>query len=156
MLQDTFTVISILAALVAALSAVYASWQAQAAKRANSIALHDSRLSVYKGIVRFRAYISARGTDIKEDEVWKFAEVSESGEFYFPAPIHARLESVFERALQLLSLNDDWENAKNAGLIDQEVAKALNQKRHTLMREIRDDCYAISNELKKHLRVGET
>jgi len=89
------TIVSVLAALVAGLSALYARWQAQAAKRANEIALHDSRLRVYNGLVRFRAHISARGTRLNEDEVWRFAEIAELSEFYFSEGIASRLSKVF-------------------------------------------------------------
>ena len=150
-MQDVATVISVVAALVALLSALYARWQALAAARANEIALHDSRLRVYNGLVRFRAHISARGTGIKEEEVWKFAEVAELSEFYFPGGISPRLNTVFEDALKLLSLNEQWEEYRK---YEPDKAKALVEQRHSLMRGARDECYKIGNELKQHLRVG--
>lgn len=130
---------------------MYARWQAGSSRRANQIALHENRLNTYKGLVRYRAYVTARGTGIKEEEVWKFAEVCELSEFYFPAHIHTRLESVFKRSLDLMSLNDRWQTDKPE---DREEMSELNRKRHSLMKEIRDDCYAIGNELKPFLRVG--
>jgi hypothetical protein len=153
MFEYASAVTAVLAALVSALSALYARWQAGSSKRANEIALHENRLNTYKGLVRFRAYITARGVGIKEEEVWKFAEVSELSEFYFSGYVHGRLESVFKRSLDLLSLNDRWETDKPA---DRNEMIELNRKRHDLMKEIRDDCYAISDELKPSLRVGET
>lgn len=153
MIHDTATIVAICAALVAALSALYARWQASAAARANEISLHETRLNVYKGLARFRAHISACGTGIKEEEVWRFAEIVEMTEFYFPPDVHPRLNAIFEQALKLLSLNDEWEDAKR---YDQDKAKTLVKERHKLMRGTRDECYKIGNEIKRHLRVGGT
>ncbi len=150
-MQDTATAIAVTAALVAILSALYARWQALAAGRANEIALHDSRLRVYNGLVRFRIHISAHGTEIKEEEVWKFAEVAELSEFYFPAGLAHRINAIFDDALKLLSLNKQWEELRK---YEPEKAKPLVEQRHTLMRGARDECYKIGNELKQHLRVG--
>jgi len=143
--------VAIGAAFVAALSALYARWQAVAAGRANEIALHENRLAVYKGLARFRAHISARGVTIKEEEVWRFSEVVELSEFYFPSTIYPRLNKIFEDALKLLSMNDEWEEARrsNAG-----QANSIVKMRHELMRAIRDECYKITDEIKRHLRVG--
>lgn len=151
MIEDTATLIAVGAAFVAALSALYARWQALAAGHANEIALHENRLTVYKGLVRFRAHISAHGTSIKEEEVCRFAEAAELSEFYFPPHIHPRLDAIFEQAMKLLSLNDEWEQAKQ---YDQDKANGLVKQRHELMRGTRDECYQITNELKPHLRVG--
>jgi hypothetical protein len=151
MIEDPSTLVAIGAAFVAALSALYARWQALAAGRANNIALHENRLSVYKGLARFRTHISARGTGIKEEEVWRFAEIAELSEFYFPPVIHLKLNAIFEQAMELLALNDDWENAKQNG---SEKANILVTERHNLMRHTRDECYKIADELKLHLRVG--
>lgn len=146
------TAISVLSALVAAFSALYARWQANTAKRANEIALHDSRLGVYNGLVRFRAHISARGTEIAEEEVWKLAEVAELAEFYFPSDIGARLNEVFESCLKLLSLNDEW---KNTQTFDPAGARELVKPRHERMRQARDSCFLIADDIKKYLRVGK-
>jgi hypothetical protein len=151
MIADASIIVAVVAALVAALSAVYARWQAVAAGRANEIALHESRLTVYKGLGRFRAHISARGVTIKEEEVWRFSEVVELSEFYFPSTIHPRVNKVFEDALKLLSLNDEWEDARRNNA---EQANALLKQRHELMRATRDECYKVTDELKKHLRAG--
>jgi len=151
-MQDISTAISVLSALVAALSALYARWQANTAKRANEIALHDSRRSVYNDLVRFRAHISARGTDIAEEEVWKLAQVAELAEFYFPADIGARLNEVFESCLKILSLNDEWRNAQT---FDPVGARELVKPRHERMRQARDSCFLIGDDIKKYLCIGK-
>ena len=65
------------------------------AKRSIQIALRGDRLAVYKSLVRFRAQkISARGCGIKAEDVGRFGEMAELGEFYYPPAIHMRLDSV--------------------------------------------------------------
>ena len=153
MMLETATTIAVIAALVALLSAVYARWQARAAQHANEISLHEGRLSIYRGVGRFRVHITSRGTGILEEEVWKLAETVELSEFYFPSEIHKRLDEVFKNALRLLTLNDEWEHRKRE---DPSTAGALVEPRHALMRTTRDECQAITELVKVHLRVGGT
>jgi hypothetical protein len=151
-LEDLSATVALGAAFVAALSAVYARWQANAAKRANEIALHDRRLSVYNGLGRFRVQVTGHGPSLKEDEVWKFYEAVESSEFYFPSQVQPRLNHLFEEALKLLTLNDEWRHAR-----DTEPARApsLVKSRYDLVRELREECQRVTNELKPYLRVGD-
>ncbi len=151
MTEDIATVIAVLAALVATLSAIYARRQAQAAIRANEIALHQDRLSIYEGIGRFSVHIATHGTEIIEEEVWRFGNVASLAEFYFPMEIHKRLEEVFKNALSVLSLSEERkmrlrEDPKHAG--------ALAEPCNALMKATREECEEIVNAVKPHLRVG--
>lgn len=152
-MEDTGTFISFFSALAAILAALYARWQAMAAKTANQISLHENRLKVYSGLARFRVHITGQGAKVKEEEVWRFAEIAELSEFYFSGEIPARMNDIFERSLKLLSLNDEWKLAKEQCSPN---AKALVQPRRELMRSIRDDCYRIADDMKGFLRVGNT
>ncbi len=149
--MDTGSLISLCSAFVAILAALYACRQATAAKKANEISLHENRLKVYSGLMRFWVHIAGQGTNIKEEEVWKFAEIMELSEFYYSENIYVRMNSVFDRSIKLLSLNDEWNTAKE---FDHSTAKSLVQPRHELMRKIRDDCYKIIGDMKGVLRVG--
>lgn len=151
--MDTGSLISLCSAFAAILAALYARWQAVAAKKANEISLHENRLKVYSGLSRFRVHMTGQGTNIKEEEVWRIAEMAELSEFYFSENIAAQMNSIFDRSLKLLSLNDDWKEAKE---VDFSAAKPLVQLRHDLMREIRDDCHTITDDMKRVLRVGTT
>lgn len=148
---DDSSIIAIIAALVAMLSALYARWQAAAAGRANEIALHENRLKIYKGLSRFRAHIITRGSKLNEEEIWQFSEIVELSEFYFSADIHTHLNTVLEQAMELLWLNDEWEDAKQNS---PEHAKNLVSKRHELMKTTRNECCKIREVIKQHLRVG--
>lgn len=153
MVIDISILISIVSAFIAALSALYAGRQAQAASRANKIALHENCFSIYKGLVRFRTHIGAKGTGIKEDDVWQFSEIAELSEFYFPSAIHSQLNTISKQAMDLISLNHEWETLRE---YDPEGAKVLANNRDKLMRTTRDKCFKISDEIKIHLRIGET
>lgn len=77
--------------------------------------------------------------------------MAELSEFYFSEKIAVRMNSVIDRSLKLLALNDEWKEAKD---IELSTAKPLVQPRHDLMREIRDDCFKITDDMKGVLRVG--
>ena len=75
--MDTGSLISLCSAFAAILAALYASRQAMASKKANQISLHEKRLIVYSGLSRFRVHITGQGSNIREEEVWRFAEIAE-------------------------------------------------------------------------------
>jgi hypothetical protein len=143
--------ISVVSALVALLSAIYARRQASSASKANEISLHENRLNIYKSLVRFRAHISALGASIKEEDVWLFGEASEMAEFYFPENIAERMKAVFENARKLLSQHEEWRELQN---FDHSQAKAMVAPMQALMKDTRDECYSLSDAIKPLLRVG--
>ena len=151
-LEDIRATVALGAAFVSGSAALYARWQANAAKRANEIALHDRRLIVYNGLGRFRVQVTWHGPRLKDEEVWKFYEAVESSEFYFPPQVQPRLNLLFEQAMKLLTLNDDWRNAREN---DPANAPSLVKPKYDLIRELRDECQRVTDELKPYLRVGE-
>jgi hypothetical protein len=151
-LEDLGALVAVGAAFVATLSALYARWQARAAKRANEIALHDHRMDVYSALVRFRVHLTGNGANIKEEEVWRFGGAMDASEFYFPLHIHPRMLYVFNESFRLMSLNEEWRTARET---EPERAPGLVKPKFDLSRELRDECERIANELKPYLRVGE-
>lgn len=151
--EDISALVAFGAAFVSALSALYARWQANAAKRANEIALHENRLRVFNSLSRYRVHLTSRGASIAEEEVWRFAEAVELSEFYFPKKIQPMLQGIFDESLKLLSINDEWRAAKEEGSPE---ATVLVKKRHELAKNLRDECQNNTNELKRFLRVGES
>jgi len=150
-MENVGTLISVAAALLAALSALYAKKQAGAAEHFNQSALHSNRLRVYNGLVNYRAHIGACGIGFKEDEVWKFAEVAELSQFYFPVEIASRLNAVVENSLKLLSLNAQWEGDRPDNV---EKLTTLAVNRQTLMQSIHDESGKAANDLKRYLRAN--
>lgn len=151
MTEEISASVAIAAALVAALSALYARWQAKAAVQANEIALHENRLSIYNGLARFRVHIVGRGAAITEEELWRFAEIAERSEFYFPADIYEKINTLYEQGLRLMSLHEQWKELQE---LDPEKARTLARPKQEFMRETRDECFKVSEQLKSHLRIG--
>ena len=83
MLEESSNVIAVISALISCLAAVYARWQAKSGAHANKIAIHENRLRVYKGVLRFHGQ-NAVGISISDKEFWDFVEISEISEFYYP------------------------------------------------------------------------
>ncbi len=150
-LENTTNVISILAALVATLSALYARWQAQSVQRANEIALHENRLGIYKGVGRFRSHLTAHGAAFSEDELWRLNDVVQLSEFYFPPHIHDKMNSIFNDAMDLMSKHEQWCELREAG---SDEARALAKPKQESMKRLRKQCVDVADELKKHLKVG--
>ncbi|MBN8509898.1 MAG: hypothetical protein J0L57_14970 [Burkholderiales bacterium] len=150
--EDIAALVALGGALVASLAALYARRQAKAAKRANEIALHDSRLRVYNVLSRYRVHVTGSGPSLKEEEVWKFLEAAELSEFYYPAHIPPRLKSVFDRSLRLLSMNEEWRSSRET---EPNRAPDLVKSRYQLVGELRYECERITNDLKPYLRVGD-
>jgi hypothetical protein len=149
---DLSTAIAVTAALVSSLAAVYARWQAKAAKRANEIALHENRMRVYKALNRLKAQLAAHGTNLTEDEVWNFFEAVEASEFYFPASVHPKLRSIWMSSVSVLAKNEEWREARETDPLN---APKLVQPRREFIKSVQAECEFVATELKPFLRVGE-
>lgn len=149
--MESSDIIALGSAFVAGLAALYARWAAIATRRQNEIALHSERLRVYRGVVDYGCKLAGQGPLIKENDVWSFDEWVQLSEFYFNKSIFERLDSVFKESMQLLGLNDEWNSADNGS----DTKKEINSQRRTLHRKLRDECFAIRDEMKECLRVTE-
>ena len=89
---------------------------------------------------------------MKEEEVWRLAEAAELSEFYFRDDIAQKMQQLVEQSLELLSLSGAWRDARE---YDPDKASALVAPRHNLMREIRDACYKLTDNIKHELRIGD-
>lgn len=142
--------LALISALVAVGSALYARWAAQAAHRANEIALHDPRFKVYSGVQRFAATLTARGPDIPEAELWLYRDSVDLAEFYYDESIHAELEALFKLALGVMSANEEWQHAREEKLPKRNEFSA---KRRDLHRELRDAVYGVLGRMKVPLKI---
>jgi hypothetical protein len=149
-----FDWVSAIAALVSVVAAVYARWQAKAAERQNEIALHNERLRLYHATLHFGSTLAGKGPRISDEDAWKFRESAELAEFYFDEPLYKKLSVIFDDALQLLTKNDQWGEAKEAG--DSTAASKLNKERYSLAQALRDQCFVTADSMKPKLRVGRS
>lgn len=149
--EDTVLLISVGAALVSALAALYARWQAAAAKRANDISLHENRLSVYKALGRFRGVVIMHGAAFPEEELWKLEENVQLSEFYFPKSIHSSMEELFQQAMELMSKHEQWNELRES---ESEKAALLARPKQEMMKSLRNNSLIVSEEIKNYLKVG--
>jgi hypothetical protein len=151
MIENTAVAVAIVAALVSMLSALYARWQVDAARVAIDISRHDYRLATYKGLGRFRSNIISHGASFSEEELWRFGDVVQLSEFYFPLEIYKDMDALFNDAMLLKSKHDDWSRLRDAG---SEEARVLAKPKQELMRTLRDKCFKVAEDMKVHLKVG--
>jgi len=148
--MQTSDFIAIGSVLVASLSALYARWSVQTARRQNEISLHSERLRVYRGVVDFGVKLAAKGPAINEKDIWAFDEWVQLSEFYFNKEIYDRLEKIFQDSMKLLDKNDEWNVMERSS----EEAKKINGARHKTHRALRDECFSIRDAMKSDLRVA--
>lgn len=151
MSMEPSDLISVGGAFVAGLAALYARWSANASRRQNEIALHSERLRVYRGVVDYGCKFASKGPSIKQEDVWSFDEWVQLSEFYFNKSIFDRLDAVFMKSLNLLEINDEWCSEDNMP----DSKKELSAKRNALYRELRDECFAIRDNMKECLRIAQ-
>lgn len=145
--------ISIVAFLIACLSALYAKWALKESKRQNEISIHSERLNVYKGVNFFYAKLTQNGASIAESNIWVFLEWVQLSEFYFKKSIHERLEEAFKKSLEMLAKHDEWELAKAEGSIN---TKEILKDRNVIYFSLRDECFSITSAMKVSLRLDES
>lgn len=75
--------VSIIAASIAILAALYARWSARASERANEIAIHTERLRIFKTIRHFQHEIESDGLDYPDAAHVQLIQGAELAEFYF-------------------------------------------------------------------------
>lgn len=140
------------AAFVAALSALYSRWSAKAAERANDIAVHNERLRIYKGVLRFRAVLITRGTGFPDESLWELADLVVLAEFYFSRQAYEGLQKLLNDGGQIKARHDHWRSTVDGGGNGREGARAL----HELFRETRAHCDTVLEMLKPDLRLSRS
>lgn len=152
MLEESSNVIAVISALISCLAAVYARWQAKSGAHANKIAIHENRLRVYKGVLRFHGHICAVGISISDKEFWDFVEISEISEFYYPKNIADKLEGIVQILEKTRSLHWDCEYQNKNGR--EQNWDELARERNVSMKQARDTCGEIKKEMKPYLVVS--
>jgi len=105
-------------ALVSAAIAIFALWHsekaAKEARRANEIALHNERLQIYKGLLKFRGRMLAKGVQIDGSDIFEFYRTSVSlSEFYLEKSVHEQLNKLFRLVNEMKKSHNEWEAAQN-------------------------------------------
>jgi len=149
---QTSDLIASVALVIAGLAALYARWTANAAEQANTIAIHNERLKIYKALLDFKALLSARGPRFPENDLWNFYEPVQLSEFYFGEAIYSEMKQVWDNGQKILSLSDSWKQAKENG---DPKYRDLVKEAHDLHRKTRGYCKEVAEDMKPTLRIGK-
>ena len=93
--------ISIISAIIASASAIYARRTWNEAKLANEIALHVTRKAIYKAFDTMRHVVMQRGELLEVEEIAPFHKSCLDARFYFSEEIADKLKEYFDVCFQL-------------------------------------------------------
>lgn len=151
-MNDFATWISIVAALIALLSAMYARSQVREAREGNRLTIHSNRLQQYTTLLRISRGIVDANARIHSHSIEELKDCACLCEFYFPKKIYEELFSYF---IELNSLYDEIPHSNDYREKDDffKVAKAEHrEKAYELERKLRK----FSRKMKPHLVVGNS
>jgi hypothetical protein len=142
--------IALLALFVSGGAALYARWSAQATQRANEIAIHNERLSIYKGLQLFHMTLVTRGVGFPEEAIWHFSDHANLSEFYYSQSEYDQLKAIVDAAVALKGIHDEWTRQREEGdARASSTARAMNAG----FRAVRDLCKAADEKLRARLRL---
>jgi hypothetical protein len=95
--------VSIIAASIAILAALYARWSARAAERANEIAIHAERLRIFKTIRHFQDEIETGGLNFPDAAQVQLIQGAELAEFYFSPNLANALKKLVDQSQDFIS-----------------------------------------------------
>lgn len=133
----TSDVIAVLAALVAGLSALYARWAAEEAKRANELALLPPRKAIYDAFHELKTHMTQKGLHPDIEQVSKFYNPSRDATFYVKESLSDELANYYALCFKVADLSrlgnrlyphedDEMKIAFNKALaISEEIDEAL-------------------------------
>jgi hypothetical protein len=150
--EDLPTAVSLIAALVAVAAAIYARLQADAARRANKIALLDQRFEVFRALVRFQIQLGLHRLKVPENEVIKFSEATQIAEFIFPESILKSLRAIRDNSMQVLYFQrgESYPNLGTGQEVLLEEATAMK-----LVKEAIEEGFSLHSKMKNAIHVGE-
>jgi hypothetical protein len=100
----TSDVITVLAALVAGLSALYARWAAAEAKRANELALLSHRKAIYDAFFELKMHMEQRRLRPDMEQVSKFYYPSRDAAFYVKESLSNEITKYYDLCFKIADL----------------------------------------------------
>lgn len=147
MFSETISVISLVIAIA---SVAYSRATVSAAREANRISTHAERLSIYKALLAFTSAVSARGVALKPDDVWSYYEPALLARFYFSEEHSTEFLNLFDDAIALVGMKEEWEIHKRSG--EKKYQEAV-RKTHEKHRDIRDRARKLAEDIEPELIV---
>lgn len=143
--MELATGISSLALVMAFAVAIYARRSWLESQRANSIALHEKQLGVYRSFNSLKFSMLQKAGCITHEETGRFYTPSRDSEFYFKLETHNRIMKYFETCFKLAELNKHTQTRKYSKKELDEVYK----KQDILLEQEAELSNEIDAELKK-------
>lgn len=108
--------VSILAVLLALLSAVYARRAASEAKNANRISSHHHKLAILEAARDFKHIFTTQGEAIDASLIYALHSAADKASLYFTAPVASHLSEYAKSAYDVLIVRDSARGFESAGL----------------------------------------
>jgi len=124
--------ISIIAVLIAVLSAIYSRWAVYEAKTANRISKHERQLEIYNSFCELRLAMLQKATGINYADTANFYKPSKISELYFHKNTVSKLSEYFEVCYGLADLNRKY---SRPNVSKDEIEKIQNQQDLLLSKE---------------------
>jgi len=143
--------LSVLAILVAGLSAFYARHSWQEAVKANTISNHERKKEIYKSFDALKFAMLREACGINHQSVGKFYQPSRDSEFYFSEEAHNKIKRYFHICFELAELNRKKTTTNN----DEKEISAIHSTQDALLDEETRLSKEIDEELRDLLKLPE-
>lgn len=117
---STSDLISIAAALVAALSALYARWSWHEAKRANKISFLQHQKEIWDAFFELKMHMTQKAMCAESQEVSKFYYHSRNAKIYFPVDLSEKIEKYYEACFWISHFHSTIGGMTTDGLLKSE------------------------------------
>lgn len=143
--------ISLCLLFAAILAAVYARLSASQARRANEISLHNERLKIFRGLLDFRAEITAHGDQFEHAKLADLYNHLQLTEFYYDRKLYEAFKGFFDLAWEIDVLRH---KQKTIGKPKEEAE--LVQRIQALFESLEGNEKELEEEFRKRLRLVGT
>ncbi len=140
--QDWFT---LLLFFVALLSALYARWTFNEAKKSNLIAIHKHQKEIFDAFVNFRSEFFQLGEQFKDETLFNLAITTFTADFYLSESLSNKLKEYSKIAHMI---NFEYKRIKHYEEGSHEVPEGLWDKIFAKT----DRCHTLENEIDIELR----
>lgn len=113
--MDLSAWLAVLSFLAALLAALYARWASFEARRSNEQAFHTNRIEIYKEFLALKYAILQRGDAVDHEDTRKFFYPHLYSEFFFSSATHEKIKRYFDVCFQMADKsleNDDLAKLK--------------------------------------------
>ena len=146
--MDLSLALSLISLVLAAGAVAYAKASADAASRANEIAIHGERLKVFHGMLELRTRLTAHGTKLSDRRLFELHDHFVLCEFYFPERIHKLATKFFETAREMNGHEMLIEATENHDQRSRKVHQA-----HDALKQARGLADELEEAMKAYLRL---